>query len=325
VGPRVLVTGAGGFIGSHLTDTLIERGYDVRALVRYGSTGSWGWLERWRNHPDVALDVVQGDITDARLVRTALEGCDAVLHLAALIGIPYSYRGPSSYVHVNVGGTLTLLEAARDVGTKRIVITSTSEVYGTARTTPITEDHPRQAQSPYSASKIAADALAQAWSRSFGLPVVVLRPFNTFGPRQSPRAIIPTILGQLLSGAPELRLGNLEPQRDFTFVSDTVEGFLRTLDSRDIDGQDVHLGTGAAVSVGELAALCQEVVGRNVPIVHDEVRDRPPDSEVGLLLSDPSKAAALLDWRPTVSLRDGLARTAESMRDALPADAAFAW
>ncbi|HVU72463.1 MAG TPA: GDP-mannose 4,6-dehydratase [Mycobacteriales bacterium] len=310
---RCLVTGAGGFIGSHLTEALLAEGHEVRALVRYSSTGSWGFLGTLRGTP--GLEVIGGDVRDPRQVRQLVDGVDVVHHLAALIGIPYSYEAPHSYVATNVEGTLNVLDAARDAGTSRVVITSTSEVYGTALSVPITEDHPRQAQSPYSATKIGADALAIAWARSFDLPVVVLRPFNTYGPRQSARAVIPTILGQLLAGATELRLGSLHPQRDLTEVSDTVRGFLLAMTADAAVGREVHLGTGSAVSIGELAELCQDVVGVRVPIVTEDARVRPSASEVELLLSDNRLAAELLGWSPQVSLRDGLVRTAGWLRE----------
>ena len=319
---HVLVSGAGGFIGSHLTERLLADGHSVTALVRYSSTGSAGFLEPHRS--DRNLTLLLGDVADQRLTREAMQGADVVLHLAALIGIPYSYQAPASYVATNVQGTLAVLEAARDLGTRRVVLTSTSEVYGTALTTPITESHPRQAQSPYSATKIAADALAEAYARSFDLPAVILRPFNTYGPRQSTRAVIPTILGQLASGAESIELGSLWPQRDFTYVSDTVDGFIACLDAPGIEGRTVHLGTGTAVSIGELADLCQEVAGKRVEIRHDDGRERPSASEVGLLLSDPSLAAELLGWRPQVSLEEGLARTWKSIVSAPPAAHGYA-
>jgi NAD dependent epimerase/dehydratase len=308
---RVMVTGGGGFIGSHLVERLLRDGYEVSALVRYSSTGTAGFLEPLREHP--ALQVSLGDVTDARMVREVMEPVDAVLHLAALIGIPYSYRAPSSYVGTNVTGTVSVLEAARDLGTARVVLTSTSEVYGTAVTTPITEDHPKQAQSPYSATKIAADALGEAWAKAFSLPVVILRPFNTYGPRQSERAIIPTILRQLAAGADTITLGSLWPQRDFTYVDDTVAGFLAAMTIADIEGSTIHLGTGQAVSIADLVELCQDVAGRRVTVVHDERRERPDASEVALLLSDPSLARQLLGWAPSTSLRDGLERTWQSI------------
>lgn len=308
-----MVTGGGGFIGSHLVERLLHDGHEVSALVRYTSTGTAGFLEPLREHS--GLQVTLGDVTDARLVRDVMEPVDAVLHLAALIGIPYSYRAPSSYVGTNITGTVSVLEAARDLGTARIVLTSTSEVYGTAVTTPITEAHPKQAQSPYSATKIAADALGEAWAKAFSLPVVILRPFNTYGPRQSARAIIPTILTQLAAGSDTISLGSLWPQRDFTYVDDTVAGFVAAMTSPGIEGSTIHLGTGLAISIGELVELCQEVAGRRVTVEHDERRDRPDASEVGLLLADPALAGRLLGWAPTTTLREGLERTWQSIRE----------
>jgi NAD dependent epimerase/dehydratase len=308
---KVMVTGSGGFIGSHLVERLLRDGHEVAALVRYTSTGTAGFLEPLREHP--ALQVTLGDVADARLVREVMAPVDAVLHLAALIGIPYSYRAPSSYVGTNVTGTVSVLEAARDLGTARVVLTSTSEVYGTAITTPITEAHPKQAQSPYSATKIAADALGEAWAKAFSLPVVILRPFNTYGPRQSARAVIPTILRQLAAGSDTIALGSLWPQRDFTYVDDTVAGFLAAMTAAGIEGSTIHLGTGTAISIGDLVELCQEVAGRTVTVRHDDRRERPDASEVALLLSDPTLARELLGWSPTTSLRDGLERTWQSI------------
>jgi len=309
---RILVTGAGGFIGSHLVETLVAHGHEVVALVRYNGRGDHGHL---RDLPDAARpDVVAADVTDASQVRRLVLGFDAVCHLAALIGIPYSYDAPRSYVQTNVLGTLNVLEACRDHGTPRVVVASTSEVYGTAAYTPIDEAHPLQGQSPYAASKIAADKLAEAFSVSFDLPVVTLRPFNTFGPRQSARAIIPTVLSQALAGAQEISLGNLTPQRDLTFVTDTVEGFRLALETPGIEGQTIHLGSGRAVTIGELARRCLEVVGSSATIVSRSDRVRPPRSEVGLLLSDPQKAERLLGWTASTTLDEGLARTADYVR-----------
>lgn len=313
----VAVTGAGGFIGSHVAEALRDAGHAVRALVRYASHGGWGWLEPLRGESD-GLQVVAGDVCDSGVVDALLDGVDAVIHLAALIGIPYSYRAPSSYVSVNVGGTLNVLEAARRRATGRVVVTSTSEVYGTARYAPIDEDHPRQAQSPYSATKIAADALAEAWHRTYDLPVVVLRPFNTYGPRQSTRAVIPTILGQLLAGCEELTLGRTDPLRDFTFVTDTAAAFVAALRAERVDGRVIHLGTGDAVSIEAVAQLCMEVCDHRVPLREDNERVRPPDSEVETLVSNPALARELLGWKAEVSLTDGLRRTAEHLAAAPP-------
>lgn len=319
---RALVTGADGFIGSHLVESLLAEGADVRAFCVYNSNGSLGWLDGLDRERRAALDVRLGDIRDPRLVRTAVEGMDIVFHLAALIAIPYSYQAPASFVETNVMGTVNVLEAVRDFGTERLVHTSTSEVYGTPATVPTTEDHPLRGQSPYSASKIGADKMCEAYARSFATPVVTLRPFNTYGPRQSARAVIPTILGQLLAGASRVTLGSLAPQRDFTFVTDTVEGFLRAGRS-DLDpGTTVQLGTGDAVSIGELFALCCAVVGVEAEPVTDPDRVRPPGSEVGILLSDPARAAELLDWKPMVGLEAGLARTADWLRGRADLDTA---
>lgn len=314
-----LVTGAGGFIGSHLVETLLRSGHKVRALVRYNSRGSWGHLDSLRADAPPNFEVQLGDVTDPDFVRRLVVDCDAVFHLAALIGIPYSYHAPSSYVSTNVVGTLNILEACRHAHTKRIILTSTSEVYGTAHYTPIDEAHPLQGQSPYSASKIAADKLGEAYHCSFDLPVVVLRPFNTYGPRQSARAIIPTVLTQALTGANEIRLGNLTPRRDLTFVADTVRAFVLAVDAPGIEGQVIHFGQGTSVSIEELAALCLKAVGSSARIVADEQRQRPDKSEVELLLCDPTRARELLGWSPSVSLQDGLRITAEYLRTNLAA------
>lgn len=304
---RVLVTGAGGFIGSHVVEELLGHDYHVRALVHYNSESSEGSLRYLAPEARTGgLEVVFGDVRDGHFMMDVTEGCDAVLHLAALIGIPYSYVAPGSYLDTNVRGTLHVLEAARVRGLRRVVVTSTSEVYGTARYTPIDESHPLQAQSPYSASKIGADMLTDSYVRSFELPAVVLRPFNTFGPRQSARAVIPTILSQLVGDAPELRLGSLTPKRDLVFVKDTARAFRLALEAEGIDGRTIHFGTGRAVSIGELADLARQVTGRDVPVVEEEARVRPEKSEVQLLLADPSRAEELLGWAPAVTLEDGL-------------------
>jgi NAD dependent epimerase/dehydratase len=310
----VLVTGAGGFIGSHLVQALLRSGRSVRALVRYNSRGSWGYLEELRADLQSQLDVRLGDVTDAYLMRDLVAGCELVFHLAALIGIPYSYHAPASYVATNVSGTLNVLEACRHARVHRVVMTSTSEVYGTARYAPIDESHPLQAQSPYAASKIAADKLAESYFCSYDLPVVILRPFNTYGPRQSARAVIPTILTQAMAGVEEIHLGNLEPRRDMTFVEDTIQAFLLGVETPGIEGEAIHFGQGKAVGVGELARQCLEVVGSHARIVSAAQRQRPERSEVGLLLCDASKARHLLGWTPQVSLEEGLCRTADYMR-----------
>lgn len=313
-GVPVLVTGADGFIGSHLVERLLAEGARVRAFCLYTSRGSLGWLDELDADRADRLDVHLGDVRDARDVRSAVDGVEVVLHLAALIAIPYSYQAPASFVDTNVTGTLNVLEAVRDCGTARMVHTSTSEVYGTPETVPIAESHPLRGQSPYSASKIAADQLCHAYACSFGTPVVTLRPFNTFGPRQSARAVVPTILGQLLTGAPSVRLGDLRPRRDFTFVEDTVDGFVRMATAELAPGEVVQLGTGRSLSVGDLLEACCAVVGRSVPVVTEAERVRPAASEVQVLLSDPTRAATALGWKPQVGLEEGLARTAEWLR-----------
>ncbi len=314
---KYLITGAGGFIGSHVVELLLNAGHEVRALAHYNSRGSWGHLDGSPAAAHEKIEVRLGDVTDSSMMRTLVEGCDAVLHLAALIGIPYSYHAPASYVAANVSGTLNVLEACRAARVRRVVITSTSEVYGTARYTPIDENHPLQGQSPYSASKIAADKLAEAYFCSFDLPVVTLRPFNTFGPRQSARAIIPTVLTQALNGAAEIKLGHLAPKRDLTFVEDTARAFLAAAETPGIEGEVIHFGQGQAVSVGELAQRCLDAVGSKARIISVPERQRPEKSEVGLLLCDASKARRLLGWAPKVSLDEGLRRTADYLRQNL--------
>jgi dTDP-glucose 4,6-dehydratase len=314
---EVLVTGAGGFIGSHVVELLLQSRYRVRALVHYNSLDRRGHLQNIGARVSRGLTVIAGDVTDAHYVESAAEGCQIILHLAALIGIPYSYDAPASYVATNIHGTLNILEASRKLKTKRVVITSTSEVYGSARFTPITEDHPLQAQSPYAATKIAADKLAQSYFNSFDLPVVTLRPFNTYGPRQSARAVIPTILVQALSGAKEIRLGNLHPKRDLTYVTDTARAFLLAAVTPGLEGETIHFGQGSAVSVGDLARGCIAVARSRARIAVDQRRKRPRLSEVDVLLSDPSKARKLLNWSPEVPLDEGLDRTARYVRDHL--------
>jgi dTDP-glucose 4,6-dehydratase len=305
-GRPVLVTGAGGFIGSHLVERLVGEGAQVRAFVRYSSSGSWGWLD----HSGVKgeIEVVLGDVTDAESVLGAMDGIDVVFHLAALIAIPYSYSAPFSYVRTNVEGTLNVLQGARKAGVGRVVHTSTSEVYGSALRVPIAEDHPLQGQSPYSASKIGADKLAESFFLSFGLPVATIRPFNAYGPRQSARAIVPTIVTQALAGS-EIRLGNLSPTRDLTFVEDTVDAFVRLADSPDAVGQVVNVGTGREISVGELAALVLRLVGRELPIVTEGERTRPKGSEVERLCADASRARSIMGWEPQRTLEAGLGET----------------
>jgi len=312
---KVLVTGADGFIGSHLVEALVARGHEPRAFVFYNSFNSWGWLDRSPEPVRSKLDVFAGDIRDPHGVRTAMQGCDAVLHLAALIAIPFSYHSPDSYVDTNVRGTLNVLQAARALGLRRVVHTSTSEVYGTARYVPIDEEHPLQGQSPYSASKIGADQLAYSFYASFDLPVVIARPFNTYGPRQSARAVIPTIITQIASGERRIKLGATSPTRDFSFVSDTVAGFIAALESDAGAGEVVNFGSNFEISVGDTARAIAEVMGREIEIVSDEERLRPKNSEVERLWAANAKAGRLFGWRPAYGgaegFRRGLAETAE--------------
>lgn len=305
---KVLITGADGFIGSHLTEALVRRGYDVRAFALYNSFGSWGWLDHAPKDIRDNLDVFAGDIRDPNGVREAVRGCEAVLHLAALVAIPYSYHSPDTYIDTNVKGTLNVLQAARELGVHRIIHTSTSEVYGTARVVPITEDHPLQGQSPYSASKIAADQLAYSFYASFGLPVVIVRPFNTYGPRQSARAVIPTIIAQIASGKRQIMLGAVHPTRDFNFVGDTVAGFVAALESNQGLGEVVNVGSNFEISVGDAVGLIAEVMGAEVQIVTDHARLRPENSEVERLWADNRKAKRLFGWQPEYAGREGFQR-----------------
>ena len=309
-GRKVLVTGADGFIGSHLAERLVGLGADVRAFCFYNSNGSLGWLDDAEAAVRKSLDVRLGDIRDARFVEEACRGVDTVFHLAALIAIPYSYAAPESFVDTNVKGTLNVLEGVRRAGCRRMVNTSTSEVYGTPGSVPIRETHPLQGQSPYSASKIAADKLCEAYHCSFGLPVVTLRPFNTYGPRQSTRAVLPTMLVQLLAGRKEVKLGRLDPKRDLTFVADTVEGFIKAGEAEGVAGEVIQLGTGRTISVGELFDIACKTLGVSAEVVQEEARLRPDNSEVMVLLSDPSKAKSLLGWEAVVPLEEGISRTA---------------
>jgi len=308
---KVAVTGAGGFIGSHVVEELLAAGYEVRALVHYNSGGRVGNLAFLDSRLEAGLEIVLGDIRDSGTMRAFVKGCDAVLHLAALIGIPYSYVAPQSYIETNVMGVLNILEAARANGTARVVITSTSEVYGSAQYVPIDEDHPLAAQSPYSASKIGGDKLAESYFRACGLPLVTLRPFNTYGPRQSARAVIPAILSQLLAGGKDVLLGSLAPKRDLVFVKDTARGFRLALDTPGIEGQVIHLGTNKVVSIGELAQLCIKATGREAIVREDPARVRPENSEVGHLQADPARAKRLLGWEPLTALEDGIRETAD--------------
>lgn len=310
-GKRVLVTGAGGFIGSHLAERLVELGAEVRALVHYNSFGRWGWLDE--SPLKQQFEVVAGDIRDPGCVRNAMRDREIVFHLAALIAIPYSYHAPASYVETNVGGTLNVLEAARGSSVERVIHTSTSEVYGTAQRVPIDEDHPLQGQSPYSATKIGADKLAEAFYRSFDLPVVTVRPFNTFGPRQSARAVIPTIISQCLVGD-TIRLGNLTATRDLNYVANTVEGFVLAATAEDAVGRTINIGSGTEISIKRLAEMIAKLAGRAITIETDPDRLRPEKSEVDRLLADNSLARSALAWQPIVEFEEGLLRTIEWMQ-----------
>jgi len=314
-GQRVLVTGADGFIGSHVVEQLVVAGANVTAMCIYNSNGSLGWLEERESQAYGHFQPVLGDIRDPEFIRDVVTGHDVVLHLAALIAIPYSYLAPRSFVETNVTGTLNVLEACRSSDVRRMVNTSTSEVYGTPDEVPISENHKLKGQSPYSASKIAADKLAESYALSFDLPVVTLRPFNTYGPRQSSRAVIPTVIGQLLSGAQTIQLGSLSPKRDFTYVEDTAEGFVRMATAKLDPGSVVQLGTGTTFSIGETVEMCREIVGSSAVIGIDPERVRPSGSEVEILLSDPSLAKTLLGWEAQVSLREGLEQVVAWMKD----------
>ena len=311
-GKRVLVTGAGGFIGSHLTERLVELGARTRALVHYNALGNWGWLDSCPRKGD--MEVVAGDIADRDSVRAVVQGNDIVFHLAALIAIPYSYQAPASYVRTNVQGTLNVLQAAQECKLERLVHTSTSEVYGTARYVPINEAHPLQGQSPYSASKIGADKMVEAFHCSFGVPAVTVRPFNTFGPRQSARAVIPTIITQALAGR-SVRLGHLHPTRDLNFVANTVDGFLAAAAASEAIGQTINLGSGREISVGDLVQFIARLLGKPIDIEADEKRQRPEKSEVERLLADNARAITLLGWEPQVTLEEGLQRTIDWLRE----------
>jgi NAD dependent epimerase/dehydratase len=312
---KILVTGADGFIGSHLVEHLVALGYDVRAFVLYNSFGSWGWLDHTEKNVLDSLDIFMGDVRDPNGVRTAMQGCDVVLHLAALIGIPYSYHSPDTYVDTNIKGTLNILQAARDLGVAKVVHTSTSEVYGTAQFVPISEQHPLQGQSPYSASKIGADQIAMSFHCSFETPVTIIRPFNTYGPRQSARAVIPTVITQIANGAKQIKLGSLHPTRDFNFIEDTVKGFIAGAEADNAIGEVINIGSAFEVSIGDTVKLIAEVMGRDIEIASDEQRVRPTASEVERLYADNSKARELLQWVPqyagTEGFKQGLKLTVE--------------
>lgn len=308
----ILITGAGGFIGSHLAERAVSLGFRVRALVRYNSRGSWGWLEE--SECKDGIEVIAGDIRDYDSVHGALKGCDAVFHLAALIGIPYSYISPQAYVQTNVGGTYNVLQASRELGLEQVIITSTSETYGTAQYVPIDENHPMVGQSPYSASKIGADQLAISYYRSFELPVKIVRPFNTYGPRQSARAVIPTVVSQLLAGSGVIEIGNIAPTRDLTYVKDTVEGFFEISRADGLFGEITNIGMNEEISIGDLITLIGSVMNRSVEIVSDEQRIRPEMSEVDRLRCNNEKILGKTAWRPRYDLESGLAETIEWLR-----------
>ncbi|HNW33315.1 MAG TPA: NAD-dependent 4,6-dehydratase LegB [Candidatus Ozemobacteraceae bacterium] len=307
-GKRILITGADGFIGSHLTEELIRRGHRVRAFVLYNSFNSWGWLDQSPDEIRRELDVFPGDIRDPHGVCQAMRDCDIVFHLAALIAIPYSYHSPDTYIDTNIKGTLNILQAARELGISNVVHTSTSEVYGTARFVPITEEHPFQPQSPYSASKIGADQIALSFHYAFGTPVSIIRPFNTYGPRQSARAVIPTIITQIAAGKRSIRLGAVSPTRDFNYISDTVRGFIAVAESPKSIGQVINIGSNYEISIGDTAALIADVMNAAIDVETDGQRLRPASSEVERLWADNTKARELLNWEPEFAGRDGFRR-----------------
>ena len=314
---KILITGADGFIGSHLTELLVAKGHEVRAFVYYNSFNTWGWLDTLPKSVMEHIEIFAGDVRDPNGVREAIKGCDAVFHLAALIAIPFSYHSPDSYVVTNIKGTLNILQAARDLGTERVLVTSTSEVYGTAQYVPIDEHHPYQGQSPYSATKIGADRLAESFYRSFQLPVTIVRPFNTYGPRQSARAVIPTIITQLLSGKEEIKLGSLTPTRDFNYVKDTARGFYEIFRSANTIGEEINIATQREISIGSLAEELIRQINPAARIVCEEQRLRPEKSEVNRLLGCNEKILRLTDWRPRYSLGEGLAETISFFKDHL--------
>ena len=313
---KILVTGADGFIGSHLVEALIAEGAKVRAFCYYNSFNSWGWLDSLPKDTLSEIDVFTGDVRDPYGVKKSMENIDVVFHLAALIGIPYSYHSPETYVDTNIKGTLNILQAARELKTEKVLVTSTSEVYGSAIYTPIDEKHPRQAQSPYSATKIGADAIAESFSRSFDLPVVTVRPFNTYGPRQSARAVIPTVITQLLSGEEEITLGALEPTRDFVYVSDTAKGFVEIAKADETFGKEINIATGKEISIGSVAEKLIDIINPSARIKANEERIRPKKSEVTRLLGSNEKILNLTNWKPEYSLEEGLQETIEWFKDA---------
>lgn len=312
---KVLVTGADGFIGSHLTEELVKSGYEVKAFVYYNSFNTWGWLDTLPSEIMEHIEIFQGDIRDPNGVREAIKGVNAVFHLAALIAIPFSYHSPDTYVDTNIKGTLNVLQAARDLDIERALVTSTSEVYGTARYVPIDENHPFQGQSPYSATKIGADRLAESFYRAFDLPVTIVRPFNTYGPRQSARAVIPTIITQLLAGKTRIRLGSLTPTRDFNYVKDTAHGFISIYRSDKTVGQEINIATQKEISIGQLAKELIRQINPEAEIVCDAQRLRPEKSEVNRLLGSNKKILELTDWRPRYTFEEGLRETVAFLRD----------
>lgn len=311
INKKVLVTGADGFIGSHLTEKLVDEGYKVRAFVYYNSFNSWGWLDTLPKEKLAKIEIFSGDIRDPNGVRTAMKGVDIAFHLAALIAIPFSYHSPDSYVDTNVKGTLNVVQASKDLGTERVLVTSTSEVYGTAQFVPITEEHPKQPQSPYSASKIGADCIAESFYRSFDLPITIVRPFNTYGPRQSARAIIPTIISQLLKGAAEIKLGDLTPTRDLLFVEDTANAFVEIAKSNEAIGQQINIATESEISMQELAQGLIDIINPKAKIITDQERLRPGKSEVFRLFGSAQKIKELTRWQPQYDLTAGLNKTIE--------------
>jgi NAD dependent epimerase/dehydratase len=316
---KILITGADGFIGSHLTETLVREGFDVRAFVLYNSFNSWGWLDHSSSEIKEQLDVFAGDVRDPYGVKTAMQGCDTVFHLAALIAIPYSYHSPDTYIDTNIKGTLNVVQAAKELGVSKVIHTSTSEVYGTARFVPITEEHPLQGQSPYSASKIGADQIAISFYTSFGTPVSIIRPFNTYGPRQSARAVIPSIITQIARGQHNIKMGALHPTRDFNFVEDTISGYLKVAKSEDAIGEVINIGSNYEISIGDTANLIAELMMADIAIETETDRLRPEKSEVSRLWCENSKAKKLLKWQPKYSgkkgLKEGLMKTIDWITD----------
>lgn len=305
---KILVTGADGFIGSHITEALVRRGHKVRTFVMYNSFNTWGWLDHSSKEIKEQIEIFAGDIRDPYGVKEAMKGCDVVLHLAALIAIPYSYHSPDTYIDTNIKGTLNIVQAARELGIEKVVHTSTSEVYGTAQFVPITEEHPLQGQSPYSASKIGADQIAMSFYNSFGTPVAIIRPFNTYGPRQSARAVIPTIITQIANGQRKIKLGSVTPTRDFNYINDTVNGFISVAESQNSVGQVINIGSNYEISIGDTVQLIAEVMGVEIEIETDEQRLRPEKSEVERLWAANAKAKRLLGWEPAYGGRDGFKR-----------------